>query len=208
MKRLQFAWMIPAAATWLGLEFSPSAIAATFPFEAIYDAEIITIPTDIENVFIATDEGESADAPYGLTNLSNTNYAEFAPATGVFTFGPDPADFGLEGFDIGTLTLFGGANQLFGTISGMTTVDFDNGTGTGMSTITITGGTGLFVDATGTLNVQETDILPEDPTAPIQAQFAISGSIEVPEAVPEPSATAALMGLGIGASLLRRRERP
>lgn len=102
------------------------------------------------------------------------NYAEFNPDTGVFTFGPDPATFGLEGLPIGTLTLSGnGSDKLFGTVSGSVSVDFENLVGTGSSTITITGGAGRFNRAIGTLDLLENATLSPDPTAPIESRLTL-----------------------------------
>lgn len=84
----------------------------------------------------------------------------------------------------------------------------ENLVGTGSSTITITGGEGRFSGATGTLNLLENDTFIPDPTAPINARYAISGLIETPQAVPEPKTDATLVGFGaIGAGFLLRRHR-
>ncbi len=204
--RLYTSWLFGVALTLLGFGSGASASAqSTYPFEATYNAEITTRPI-IGNISEATDIGESADAPYGLTSWINMNYAEFNPDTGVFTFGPDPATFGLEGLPIGTLTLSGnGSDKLFGTVSGSVSVDFENLVGTGSSTITITGGAGRFNGAIGTLNLLENATLSPDPTAPIESRLTVSGSFE---AVPEPkTGTGTLIAIGvIGAGFILHRR--
>jgi hypothetical protein len=208
MLRLYHVWLVPAAFTLLG--FGPGAAKAiaqtTYPFEATYNAEITTRAI-APNISKTSETGESADAPYGLTNLTIVNYAELDPDTSVFTFGPDPATFGLEDLPFGTFTLSGnGSDKLFGTISGSVSVDFENLVGTGSSTITITGGEGRFSGATGTLGFLENDTFSPDPTAPIQAQFSINGSFE---AVPEPIPNTTVIGIsaiGVGFLLHSRRN--
>lgn len=207
MVRLHSVWLFCAALTLLGFEPGAEAIAqTTYPFDAVYDAEIITTPIE-GNISKTTETGESADAPYGLTNLTITNYAELNPETGVFTYGPSPASFGLEGLPPGTFTLFGDeSDKVFGTISGSVSVDFENLVGTGSATITITGGEGLFSGATGTLDLLENDTFSPDPTAPIDAEFSISGSIQT---VPEPTTNTTLIGIGmigVGFLLYSRRS--
>ena len=200
------AWLVPVALTLLGFGSGASASAqTTYPFEATYNAEITARPIR-GNISEATDIGESADASYGLTSWINMNYAEFDPDTGVFTFRPDPATFGLQGLPIGTLTLSGnGSDKLFGTVSGSVSVNFEKLVGGGSSTITITGGAGRFNDATGTLDLLENAQLSPDPTAPIQSRLTVSGSFE---AVPEPGAgIGTLVAIGaIGTGFLLRRR--
>jgi hypothetical protein len=131
----------------------------------------------------------------------------FNPDSSVFTFGPDPATYGLEGFPIGTLTLSGqGSDKLFGTISGFAAIDFANGVGSGSSTVTITGGEGTFSGATGIFSLLENNTLSPDPTAPIMATLFIKGSFQT---VPEPGTNTALIGVGtiaVGLSLYSRRR--
>ncbi len=207
---LYTAWAVPVALTLVGfgLEITPASAQTTYPFEATYNVEITTRPL-VGNISEATETGESVDAPYGLTNLTNLAYAEFDPNTNVFRFDSDPAALGLEGLPTGSFDLFGsGSDRLFTTISGTTQADFVNLVGTGSSTITITGGEGRFSGATGTLKLLENDTFSPDPTAPINALYAISGSIEAPQAVPEPRTDATLVGIGaIGAGFLLRRHR-
>lgn len=205
MLRLHSVWLFCAALTLLG--FGPGAAKATaqstYPFEATYNAEITTKPTSAPNVIEPTVIGESADAPYGLTNLMIMNYASVDPDTGLVTFDSDPATFGLEGLPIGTLTLSkNGSDKLFGTNRG--TASLSGGSGP----ITITGGEGKFIGATGTLELLQNNTSSPDPTgvtAPIEAQITISGSFQ---AVPEPKPNATVIGIGaIGVGFLLHSSR-
>lgn len=208
--RLSTLSLITTAVALVSVGINPQKASAqnTFPFEATYTAEITTTPLG-ENIFEATDIAVSSDAPYGLTNLFNRNYARLNPETGVFTYGPDPAIIGLEDLPFGTTTLSGdGSDKLFGTISGSSAIDFENLVGTGSSTITITDGAGRFSGAMGTLDVSETTVVSPNPEDPIDAEFLITGSFTVPETVPEASNTKTILGMGIiGAGLLIRQRR-
>ena len=176
----------------------------TYPFEATFNSEITNRPLS-GNVFETSATSESADAPYGLTNLTILSYTQIDFNTGVATFNSDPATFGLEGFPFGTLAFSGnGSDQLFGTISGTANSD--------SSTITITDGEGRFVGATGILNGSQTIVSSPDPggiTAPIITRDRISGSFQTPQAVPEPETNATLIGIGAVSVgfLLRRRNK-
>ncbi len=191
-----------------GLGATRASAQTTYPFEATYNVETTAIPIpSYVNVFQAIDIGESTNAPYGLTTVFNSNYAVSNSNGSVFTFGPDPATYGLEGFPIGTLTLSGqGSEKLFGTISGFAALDFANGVGSGSSTVTITGGEGRFNGATGVFSLVENDTLSPDPTAPIKATWLVKGSFQT---VPEPGTNIALIGVGaiaVGLSLYSRHR--
>lgn len=203
---LKNIWLIPTI-TLLGFGVgNQDAIAqTTYPFNTTYNAEISNTPlnqTDTEVISQTSVTGESANAPYGLTNLTINNYSSVDFATGVARYDSDPAVFGLENLPLGTLSLSGeGSDKLFGTNRG--TASLESGTGT----ITITGGEGRFVGATGTLDLSQTITSNPDPTgvsAPIISSATISGSFQT---VPEPSTNATLIGIGmIGAGFLLRRR--
>ncbi len=159
------------------------------------------------NISRATDIAQTADAPYGITNFENTNYSQFDPITNTITFGPDAAQFGLEGLPIGTVTFYGsGSDRLFGTSSGTASLDFANLVGNSSGTINITGGEGRFNGAVGSLVFNENVTVNPDPTAPLNGQALVSGSFQTSAAVPEPRNDAALVGLGVlGTGFLLRR---
>lgn len=50
------------------------------------------ITADVSRVSVS---GRSADAPYGLTNLTSMNYSQVDPDTGITIASPDAAPFGL-----------------------------------------------------------------------------------------------------------------
>ena len=199
---LKNIWLIPTI-TLLGLGAgSHEAIAqTTYPFEATFNSEITNRPLS-GNVFETSATSESADAPYGLTNVRSENYSSVDPDTGVITSDTDPATYNLEGFPVGSATLFGdGSDRVFGTLR--STVSGDTVSGT----ITLTGGEGRFIGATGTLNLSQTITSSPDRTgvnAPIESPATISGSFQT---VPEPSTNATLIGISmIGVGLLLRRR--
>ena len=203
--------LAPFAVTLVGFGLgTPSTIAQIqYPFETIQKYETTLVPLRA-NVSKVTNTGISVNAPYGLTQLINTNYGELNPGTGVITFSPDPATFGLQDLP-GEVTLFGaGSDKLFGAVSGTGLLDFQNLVGNISGTITITGGEGKFSGATGTLTFVENNILNLDPTAPISSQAFVSGSFQTPQVVPEPENTTTLvvMGvIGVGFGLRRRKIR-
>ena len=212
MLSLHAIWLTSVAVTLLGfgLGDAKAMAQAQYPFETVQEYETSFIPIT-GNISQVTNIGVSVDEPYGLTNLENTNYSEFDPDTGVITFNSDPTTFGLEGLPVGSVTFFGqGEDNLFGTISGTATLDFQNLVGTGSGTIAITGGSGRFSGANGILTFFENSTVSSDPTAPLRAQAIVSGSFDVlpVETVPEPKAPTALVSMGlIGIGMLLRKHR-
>lgn len=204
--RLHAVWLVPLALTLLldfGLSNAKAIAQTTYPFEANFTSETTLTPIG-SNISRVTDIAQTTDAPYGITGFINTNYSQFDPATNTITFGPDAAQFGLEGLPIGTVT-FSGSDRLFGTISGTASLDFANLVGNSSGTINITGGEGRFSGAVGSLTFNENDTVNPDPTAPLRGQALVSGSFQTP-AVPEPKNDAALISLGVlGTGFLLRR---
>ncbi len=109
MRHLHSVWLVTTALTLLSFGSVASVNAqVTYPFQANYDTEIKLIPTSVPNLYKTDGKGESTDAPYGLTNFKLGNYAQIDLNTGVVTYGPDPAVFGLQGLPLDTtVTLFG-----------------------------------------------------------------------------------------------------
>lgn len=207
MLHLHSVWLVPTAFTLLSFGAVASVNAQiTYPFQANYDTEIRLIQTSVPNLLQTDGRGESTDAPYGLTNFKLGNYAQVDLNTGVVTYGPDPAAFGLEAPPLNTtVTLFGdGLNKLFGTNNG--TISPDR---MGSGTITLTGSEGMFTGATGTLNLFEKNTPIPNPDGSItllKAQISISGSFQT---VPEPRTNATVVGItaiGVGFLLHSRRN--
>ena len=211
MKQLMLGshiWLVPVALTLTVFDLNATKAIAqtTYEFEAIYNVEV-TLKEIAPNILEATLVGESADAPYNLTQLMSMSYAQVDPNTGVSTASPDAAAFGLQGLPILTDKLFGsGDDSLTGTSTATNTTDITNFTGSGVGTLTITSGEGRFSGATGTLSLTDSYTISPDPTAPLIGQALVSGSIKV---VPEPGGVigtlAGIGAIGIG-FLLRRRN--
>lgn len=208
MVRTQAVWVGTLAAAMLGFSSNTATAQTIFPFEATYTSENNRTPIT-ENILRVTITAESEDAPYGLTKFENTNYAQFEPEAGTFTFSPNPETFGLENLPTGGVTFFGSGNdRLFGNITGTAELDFQNLVGTATGSFNITDGAGRFAGATGTFAFLETDTLNSDSSAPFPSPAIISGSFQIPRQVPESSNITSLVGLGvIGAGFLLRRLR-
>ncbi|MBR8837449.1 MAG: hypothetical protein DSM106950_26420 [Stigonema ocellatum SAG 48.90 = DSM 106950] len=213
MLQSNIARLIPLTFTLVGFGSSiKSATAATFPFEVFYDTSVTLTPIPGSDVSRADVSGTNPDAPYGLTNFTSLNYSRTILENNVpiqIIFNPDPAAFGLQDLPIGTDRFFGsGEDQLIGISSATAQFDFPNNQLVGSGTETITGGSGRFSGATGTLTFTESEPLDADPTAPLKGQAFLNGSINVPERVPEPTATTALISIALmGAGSVVRRLR-
>ncbi len=206
MLKLHSVWLVSTAFTLLSFGSIASVSAQiTYPFQANYDTEIRLTPTSVPYLYKADGSGESNDAPYSLTNFRLGDYAQIDPETGGVTYGPDPAVFGLEGLPLDTtVTLFGnGPSKLFATNNGTISPDH-----IGSGTITLTGGEGMFISATGTLDLFEKITPIPNPDGSInllEAQISISGSFQT---VPEPRTNATVVGItAIGAGFLLHSRR-
>lgn len=197
MPRSFTTWLVPVAFTAMGFAAnSPTAIALTqYPFNTTYNSQTTITPLT-QNILRISSVAENVNALYGLTRLTNISYGEFNPSTGRINIDPDPAKFGLDNLEFGSLTIFGqGEDRLFGTVSGTAILDFQNSVGTVTNTISITSGSGRFRGATGTLEFIENLILTNpDITAPVRGMPSISGTFQT---IPEPSQTTALLCMGL-----------
>jgi hypothetical protein len=210
--RSSAGWLVPVAITLLSIGTGAKRAVAqvTLPFETVYEIQDISreIAPGVLEVNLL---GESADAPYGLTNITTLTYSRLDPNTGMFTFSADPAAVGLEGLPFGMAMLFGSTNdRLFGNSGGSGVIDFESFSVTDSGTINITGGSGRFRGATGTLNFSGKAFLSPEPNAPSRGQALVSGTIQVSpsQTVPEPNNTTAVTGMGvIGAAFLLHRQR-
>lgn len=210
------ARFVSVALTVVGVGISAkSAIAqTTYPFSGNYDT-VINITPITDSVSLSTELATSTDAnaPYGLTQYQGIVYGQTDPTTGVTSFDSNPGTFGLPDLPPGYIVLQGENtdNKLFGTATASAVFDRQNLVGNGSGTLNITGGEGLFTNASGTLNFQETDTLNPDPNVlSVNGQALITGSIQTP-AVPEPKGeigTVAAIGLiGVGLMVRRNRQR-
>ena len=187
----------------LGMVTTKAIAQTSVDFNAIYKTTVDTTQIPDTPFSITTVTGESPDAPFGLTNLESKSYSQLNLETGEFTFNSDPAAFGLpEEFSVLVDRFFGSSdNELIGLNSGTLLFDFLGGTVTGKGQFEILEGSGELEGATGTLLFTQNDTLDSD-----LGETTLSGSIVIPETVPEPSATATLVGLGLVGFLLRRQR--
>ncbi len=77
----------------------------------------------------------------------------------------------------------------------------------GGGVITITGGTGIFKNASGEITFEQSDRLPEDPTAPALGKAILKFSVKTPQQVPEPTSAFGLSAGVLGSGLILRRNR-
>lgn len=153
----------------------PIAFSKSISFDlyGVYETEVSFEPY-IDDVQIVTVTGTSNDAPFGLTELNTSNYSTI-DEDGQFLFSAEPDDFGVEGEILIDEFSSEGKNELFGISGGMGKVDFEEGTVSGIGEIEITGGRGIFKNASGTLNFEETEILAES-----MGTAVVSGTVTVP----------------------------
>ncbi|MBP5977912.1 hypothetical protein HW132_35765 [Brasilonema sp. CT11] len=209
MKMLSVITIAPLSTVTVGLlASSGSAFAQTsYPINSYYDTtvNITPITSDISQV---VESGVSADAPYGLNQFNELNYAKTNFTTGEATFNIDPTTFGLQNLPLGYLVSGSGTNKVFGTIDATSISDFQNLTASSSGTINITGGEGIFKNATGTLLFSEQDRIIPGETITLKGRALVSGSINTLKTVPEPKTTTTLIGIGmIGVGFLVRRHR-
>lgn len=201
-------WLVAAVVSVasVGMTWQKSDAQTVFDFDTFYDTEVIlqSITSDLTRASIT---GSNPNAPYGLTNFSSTNYSQFNPATGTFTFVPDAAQFGVQGLPIG-MDMYFGANgdKLVGLSNATAVIDSANGLLNGSGTVTITGGEGRFAGATGFFSFTESEPLNTDPTAPLRGRAFLKGSFQIPKTVPEPRTDMTLVSAGlIGITFLMRQ---
>ena len=202
-------WLVPLAISTVSVCYvATKAVAATiYPFNGNYRTvvNITPIQGNISQVF---EVGESDDAPYGLDTYEGLTYSVLDD-NGNLTFNNDPNFFGVEGYPLGYIQLGNGTNKLFGTSDASASVDFENLTAQGNGVVYITDGEGMFEGATATLLFSEEDIVSLGENITLNGLANVSGPIEVPHQVPEPTTTITLIGIGlwgIGSQLYRRRK--
>ncbi|WP_156818255.1 hypothetical protein [Mastigocladopsis repens] len=219
MLRSHIAWLMPVALAFGGFGLNVQSASAqttydTYEFTANYNTLVEINPFNEDlGIIRATITGESTDsAPYGLDSFISNTYGQVQPSDNPsitkYNFNSDPGVFGLTDQPILSDIYYGdGPNQLFGTANDSAEINFTEGTIKGAGTITITDGTGIFENATGTITFTEEDALSSD-GGPSVGLAILNFSIKTPRAVPEPTATTALVGIGVtGAVLLRKHRR-
>lgn len=210
------SWVLGALTlVGFGSSIETAKAQTTYPFNATYNGSSVLSKTITEDITTRIISGSSNDAPFGLTQASGLAYIKTDLSSGIYRLSSNPETFGLKNLPLGGITLFGKSNNKlfyqFETITGA--INFENLTTSGTNINNITGGEGLFQGATGTLTgseVYELANLLIDPTSVSKGIVKINGAINVPtsQKVPEPSTTAALLGISItGAAFLSRSAR-
>lgn len=176
-----------------------------YPFTGNYRTTVNIEPIS-GNVSKVFEVGLSDDAPYDLGLYEGLTYSVL-DANGNLTFNNNPEVFGVQGFPQGYILFGSGTNKLFGTSDASASVNFENLTAKGSGVVNITDGEGIFKNATSTLLFSEEDIVILGSTITLKGQALVSGSIEVPQEVPEPKTMTPLISIGlIGASFIVRRR--
>ncbi len=178
-----------------------------YPFTGNYRTTVNIEPIS-GNVSKVFEVGVSDDAPYDLGLYEGLTYSVL-DTNGNLTFNNNPEVFGVQNFPLGYILFGDGTNKLFGTSDASASVNFENLTAKGSGVVNITDGEGIFKNATSTLLFSEEDIVSLGETITLKGQALVTGFIEVPQEVPEPTTMTPLISIGlIGASfLLHRRYR-
>jgi hypothetical protein len=214
MLRLHIKWFIPVALAFSGFGLNVQSASAqatynTYEFTTNYKTSVEINPfLPEQNILRATITGENADAPHGLTKFTSNTYGQSeSRGANTFTrFNSDPTVFGIEGKTLGDIYYGDGVNKLFGTANDSAEINPIAGTIKGGGTITITNGMGIFQNATGKIDFTEEDAL-APPGTPSTGNAILKFSLRTPRAVPEPTVTPALVGLGVlGAGFLLRKH--
>ncbi|MBW4600498.1 MAG: PEP-CTERM sorting domain-containing protein [Calothrix sp. FI2-JRJ7] len=215
MNRLYTSWLL-GIVTLVGFGSSVESVKAqtTYTFNATFDGTSALLRQITEDITARSISGLSNDAPYGLTKANGSVYIKTNPIDGSYRYSTNPQRFGLDNQPLGGVTLFGeGINKLsYQFEDGVGVFNAEALTSTGSNTNIITGGEGIFEGATGRLTgseVYQVANLLVDPTSASKGIVKINGTIIVPttQKVPEPNATAALVGVGISGIFLLQRRR-
>ena len=217
MLRSHIKWLIPAALAFGGFGLNVQSASAqatydTYDFTANYKTSVEINPFNEElGIIRATITGEKSDAPYGLNFFISNTYGQVQPSDNPsiikYNFNSDPATFGLTDQPRFSDRYYGGSNELSGSANDSAEINLETNTIRGGGTITLTGGTGIFENATGTITFTQEDEL-GPPGTPSIGEAKLNFSVKTPRAVPEPTATTALVGVGVlGAGVLLRKHR-
>lgn len=214
----RLGWLVPVTLTLLGLGTNIQTAKAenTNNYQFSFDyATLVELDFDYRpdlEIIRATITGESTSpAPYGLDFFTSNTYGKLQPGEDSsilnYNFNSDPSVFGLSEEPILFDIYYGnGDNKLFGRANDSAEINLVEGTIKGAGTITIYDGTGIFENATGTITFTQEDRL--DPSGgPSRGLATLNFNLQTPQDVPEPTATATLIGTGVVAAGLRIRKR-
>ncbi|MEH2067743.1 MAG: hypothetical protein V7K47_06175 [Nostoc sp.] len=199
-------WLIPLVLTSVSfcLDAAKAAAQTIYPFTGNYRTTVNIQPIS-GNVSQVFETGVSDDAPYNLGLYKGLTYS-VTDNNGNITFSNNPEVFGIQDFPLGYIVFGSGTNKLFGTSDASASVNFENLTAEGSGIVNITGGEGIFRNATGKLLFSEEDTVNLGATITLNGLASVNGSIEVTQAIPEPTTMTSLIGIGlIGGGFLVRR---
>ncbi len=201
-------WFFPLVLTLLNFVSGAARTNAQtiYPFSGNYETTIKIKPI-VDDLAEVVESAVSTDAPYGLDTYGGLVYSKTNVATGEVRFNVDPTIYGLQGYPQGFITFGDGANKLFGTADAGAKIDFEKLTAKGSGILNITGGEGIFQGATGILDFSEEDKVTLGETILLRGQALVSGSIQVPQKVPEPTIGLTLVAVAITYAGLTRRRR-
>ncbi|MBR8838428.1 MAG: hypothetical protein DSM106950_31605 [Stigonema ocellatum SAG 48.90 = DSM 106950] len=207
MFRSRIVWFVPVALSVVGLGAlpAPATAQATYNFSANFDGFSLTtsiVPPEINEIRF---EGDSTDAPFGLTKLSTLLYSQVNRNTGSAILDTDPKVLGVQGNPDGSFVLLGtGSDKLFASVRATGSLDSSTNTERLSGTVNLTGGEGRFSGANGTLALSGGVVLAQEPNGLERTQISVTGSFK---SVPDPSNLMALISLGVGGAgvLLSRR---
>ncbi|MCC5660247.1 hypothetical protein LC608_25375 [Nostoc sp. XA010] len=200
-------WLVPLVLTFTSicLDAMRATAQTIYPFTGNYRTTVNIEPIS-GNVSKVFEVGLSDDAPYDLGLYEGLTYSVL-DANGNLTFNNNPEVFSVQGFPQGYILFGSGTNKLFGTSDASASVNFENLTAKGSGVVNITDGEGIFKNATSTLLFSEEDIVNLGATITLKGQALVTGSIEVPQEVLEPTTMMPLISIGlIGASFIVRRR--
>jgi len=202
-------WIVPLVMTSVSLcsNLDRATAQTIYPFIGNYRTTVNITPIS-GNVSQVFEVGLSDDAPDDLGLYKGLTYSVIDDK-GNLTFNNNPEVFGVQGFPLGYIVFGGGANKLFGTSDATASVNFKTLTAKGSGIVNITDGEGIFKNATSTLLFSEKDIVNLGSTITLNGLALVSGSIKVPQKVPEPTTIMGTVivfgGLAVGSFAKRKR---
>ncbi|MEH2311105.1 MAG: hypothetical protein V7K35_06680 [Nostoc sp.] len=201
-------WIFPLIMTSVSLysNLDRATAQTIYPFVGNYRTTVNITPIS-GNVSQVFEVGLSDDAPNDLGLYKGLTYSVIDDK-GNLTFNNNPEVFGVKGFPLGYIVFGGGANKLFGTSDATASVNFKTLKALGSGIVNITDGEGIFKNATSTLLFSEKDIVNLGSTITLNGLALVSGSIKVPQEVPEPTTIMGTVvvfgGLAIGSFAKRK----
>ena len=202
-------WIVPLVMTSvsLGSNLDRATAQTIYPFIGNYRTTVNITPIS-GNVSQVFEVGLSDDAPDDLGLYKGLTYSVIDDK-GNLTFNNNPEVFGVKGFPLGYIVFGGGVNKLFGTSDASASVNFKTLRAKGSGIVNITDGEGIFKNATSTLLFSEEDIVNLGSTITLNGLALVSGSIKVPQEVPEPTTIMGTVivfgGLAVGSFTKRKR---